>query len=560
MRVYRILISVLKLFNAFGGGKTIRTIVFTLLFVVYELICLLWLYLLINALFAGEKSVNLPLLHSSLHFLQASFVLFGLYLVKFLLGFSLQKQLTNYFLTVNSSLTKALIKYHYSLPHISSKETTVADILNKVFTIGGYLSETVFQSVLFILSEGLITFILLVTLFMVDFKIMLLLLLCFVPVSYLLLRRSKRKLHAISENLIDEHSAYHQSLMTLFQGMTDIKLSGNFDHFYKQHNAKLKDLLALKKVSLIENTFPQKLLEFIAVGSLVALLISTELLGDSSGTLTLTAAYATAAFRLIPSINRWIGSFQKVQFYRSYLNYIEGLDLTLGYKEEKDHGAINLSSIELVNLSYHYHKKVFEHVNLKLESGKIYGLQGRSGVGKTTLANLLTGLLTPHDGVILINGKKTDPSLQIQLKHSSAFLTQDAYFLNGSLSENIAFGFDKPDKKKIIECVKKVFLLNWTERYESGIDTPVGENANRMSGGEKQRLLLARALYRDPSILVLDEPTTALDGETKTGIVNLLTSICQNTPLITLIISHDQEVLHYCDKIFRLENETLFEE
>jgi ATP-binding cassette, subfamily B, bacterial PglK len=190
-------------------------------------------------------------------------------------------------------------------------------------------------------------------------------------------------------------------------------------------------------------------------------------------------------------------------------------------------------------------------IDLTLEQGKFYGFVGRSGAGKTTLVNILLGLLEPSRGSVLINGRKLDDFSISSWQKLFGYVPQDAFILDGTILENITFGDGDLDKARLDESIKQAQLTEVVRALSKGVDTQVGERGRQLSGGQAQRLAIARALYRRPEILFLDEATSALDGITETelyeGIVDLRGHVT------AFIIAHRVTTLRHCDRIFVLD-------
>ena len=170
---------------------------------------------------------------------------------------------------------------------------------------------------------------------------------------------------------------------------------------------------------------------------------------------------------------------------------------------------------------------------------------GKSGAGKTTLINLLLGLLKPSQGKIINNF--LNPS----------FVSQSPYLLDDSIKNNIALGVDenKIDLNFVNTCLEKVQLKEFVNSQEKGIDTIIGEKGARISGGELQRLALARALYRKPDIIILDEPTSSLDKITEQNILEILSLLSKECSVI--IVTHNLDNIKYCDRIMQIEDKEI---
>ena len=196
---------------------------------------------------------------------------------------------------------------------------------------------------------------------------------------------------------------------------------------------------------------------------------------------------------------------------------------------------------------------MFSNLNLEIKIGDTIGIFGDSGSGKSSFINLLIGLLKPKSGQILINGIDINSNINAW-RESIGYVPQNIFLIDDTLKRNISFDLeiDTGDVKKINECLKQSELINFVNNLQNGLDTIVGERGSRISGGQLQRVGIARALYNDPKILIFDESTSALDKETELEIIKNIYKFKSKKTLI--IITHKKELLKECDKIYKLEN------
>ena len=192
---------------------------------------------------------------------------------------------------------------------------------------------------------------------------------------------------------------------------------------------------------------------------------------------------------------------------------------------------------------------------MEILKGDIIGISGKSGSGKSTLIDLLIGLLKPTNGKILIDKKDL-----VQVEHNwqsiVGYVPQTVYLLNESIKRNIAFELDdeKIDDNKVNDVIKKVQLSNLVSRMRDGINTNIGDKGLNLSGGEKQRIGIARCLYKNPKVIIMDEATASLDTETETIILKeILNNLIKD--LLVIMISHNTTVLkNYCNKIIKISD------
>lgn len=547
--------QLLTIFYRNGSQKAVTIFLITLLGIFIELSGLMCLFLVVQGIIQQTVVVVFPIIHLSVSLFNAVLVLVGIYFIKFTFSIWQSRFILNYCYNLNYKITSQIIQHYYNQPTEIFKNTQLADALNKVFTIGGYFSEIIFQAVLIFFSELLLTVVIIISLLIFNYKLLLLLMLVLLPVCAILLFFSRKKLKIMSKKIMTDNVQYHQSIMTLMHGLLDIKLSGRYSHFFKAFNKKITALHKTQKAVNLENNFPPKVLEFVAVLGIATLFLVTFWSNNNTSMTHLLAAFATAAFRFIPSANRIIGSIQNIRLYNEYINFIYGIKPIVKTPEEETVEINEIESLQLNNITFSYtNRPVLKDISLRLNKGSIKGIAGVSGAGKSTLVTIIAGLLKPQSGTIYLNEQPVTSAIISGLQHKSAFVMQDPYFLNGTITENIVFGYDAiPNLNKVQQCLQSVNLKDWVQQQLNGLDTEIGDNGAKLSGGQRQRLAIARALYRKAEILILDEPSNSLDSYNKQEILSVVKNLTQQNKLITIIVSHDLDVLKICDSIYELK-------
>ena len=359
-----------------------------------------------------------------------------------------------------------------------------------------------------------------------------------------------------------------QSLMEGFGSIREIVLHNKQEFFTKNfHNADM----SIRKTTAINqfiSSCPKLILEIVGIIilSTIAFIIFSQN-GTIISSIPMLGVLALSAQRLLPIIQ---------QMYFSFAAFYSGLALVedvvnllnndnLISKNQQNIIINKINSINFKNVSFGYmsdkkFKFVFENLNFNIQEGQLIGLVGKTGSGKTSLIDTIMYLLKPQEGNIEINKtniKKIDiSSYQNKISH----VPQNIYLTNDTIAENIAFGINKDliDAAKLDNAIKIAELSDFIEELDKGIYTNVGENGQRLSGGQKQRLGIARSVYRNFNILILDEATSALDFETEKKI--LMNIKIKFPEKIIIIISHREHSLNICDKVFRINNNTLFED
>lgn len=210
----------------------------------------------------------------------------------------------------------------------------------------------------------------------------------------------------------------------------------------------------------------------------------------------------------------------------------------------------NLQSIEFKDVCFKYNKsKILNKLSFKIKSKKIISITGPTGIGKTTILDLISSLYTPDSGEILINGNSL---LNIKgWRKKIGYVGQDPILMNDTILNNITFRDESISSQKVDEVIKLSSLQEMIKNSPDGLSTIAGERGVNLSGGQKQRISLARALLREPFLLLMDEPTSALDKETKISVLSNLKKIKKKVTIIC--ITHDQEVLKISDSIITIK-------
>lgn len=272
----------------------------------------------------------------------------------------------------------------------------------------------------------------------------------------------------------------------------------------------------------------------------------------------MVGVFAVAAFRLLPALRGILGGWTQVQNAAYSLRIIE---------EGLEEGAKTVSppmvqeefsfqkEIRIEHLTYAYPegKDVLSDFCCMIRKGEYIGICGGSGMGKSTLFNLLLGFLTPDKGAILIDGRSLAGLPKEEWHRRVGYVQQEVFVWNGTLAENIALGCRSIDKERIAEIVRWVRLDDWVDELPQGMDTPLGEGGGRLSGGQKQRVGIARALYKKAEVLLLDEATSALDNETERAVNEMLSGLMKECRGLTILtIAHRESSLAYCHRVIRL--------
>lgn len=277
----------------------------------------------------------------------------------------------------------------------------------------------------------------------------------------------------------------------------------------------------------------------------------------------LVGVFAVAAFRLLPALKGILSGWTQVQNSAYCLRIIEeGLEggtvkeesTTVSPAEKEKLPFYRQIQIEDLSYAYPDGSEVLKDFNCTIRKGEYVGICGESGIGKSTLFNLLLGFLCPSGGQIRIDGVPLTVSVRKAWQRRIGYVQQEVFIPEGTLAENIALGCGTADRKKVEKILKLVKLDDWAATLPQGADTPLGENGGRLSGGQKQRVGIARALYKEADVLLLDEATSALDNETERAVNETLHALMEEYPGLTILtIAHRASSLAYCHRTITLD-------
>lgn len=334
-----------------------------------------------------------------------------------------------------------------------------------------------------------------------------------------------------------------------------LNLKKYFENSFQENNSEISKFNRYQQTTL---TLPTIFLEFIAVLCLVIVIWIVVLTGRNYiEIIPVTGLFAAAAFRLIPAINRALSSLQSTRFAKPSLKVIyEQLNKKTNKLsfEDKKICYEKFESIEFkdVYFSYDENNNILENINLEIKKGDFVGIVGESGCGKTTIGDLILGLSKPTKGEILFNNKD-------KISYKTGYVPQNTILIEDTVIKNVAFG--QEDKDINIDKVKRVLdqtqLSSLVNKLDKGIYSTISDMGSNLSGGQIQRISVARALYFDPDIILFDEPTSSLDSLTENKLLGELSLIKKNTFCTFVIISHRMQTLEKCNKIFKIKNKIL---
>lgn len=374
-----------------------------------------------------------------------------------------------------------------------------------------------------------------------------------------------KKIKVIQKKIVGETTALAGSTTESLRNIELVKSLGLTDQEIIRLNTttnkilglELKKLRYIRFISFIQGTFVNLLRN-----SLLFLLIYLIFHGRLSvGKMMALQFYSFFIFGPLQELGNIINTFRETEV--SLANFAKIMSTPKEPKPEKPINVSKIDSLEFDHVSFRHataKTSALNDISFKVERGKTIAFAGPSGAGKTTLVKLLVGLYPPPSGTVLYNGISGREIDLDKLREQIGLVTQDAQLFSGSIKENLLFVAPNATDEEIMDVLNRAACQNLLARADKGIDTMIGEGGVKVSGGEKQRLSIARALLRKPTLLVFDEATSALDSLTEEEISKTIREVSErNSDHITVMIAHRLSTIMHADTIYVLEKGNIIE-
>ncbi|MDO4463133.1 MAG: ABC transporter ATP-binding protein [Bacillota bacterium] len=366
----------------------------------------------------------------------------------------------------------------------------------------------------------------------------------------------------------DYYSGLYKWIDQSVMGIKEIKVANKENYFINEYAKCGAGYVSAVQRYNLYNATPRLLIETVAIAGMILYMMFQILQGTAvSEIVPQVAALAVAAMRLIPCANRINNHLTSISYFEPFFMGVsdnlqeEIRDESINYDENAYKQKVKVDKleirdrIELKDIVFRYPNTevlIFDHANMEIPIGKSVGIVGTSGAGKTTVVDILLGLLRLQSGEILADGVEVREHYQSWLKNIG-YIPQSIFMIDSTIRKNVAFGYadEDIDDEKVWRALKEAQLDEFVRGLPDGLDTSIGERGIRISGGQRQRIGIARALFEDPEVLVLDEATSALDNETEAAIMDSINRLHGKKTLI--IIAHRLQTIEKCDMVYRVE-------
>ncbi len=494
-------------------------------------------------------------------------IFFLIFLIKNILIFFTNKLIYNFVFSLRSDLFSNLMNKILHQEYLFFVKKGISKIFNITFNEVNIFSTIFVQPLIILFTELFVTFGIIFLVIITGNKDSLLLIIPVLVFVILLLKYFNRSIKKWAKIRIESNENIVNSNLNLVYGIKEILLYGKIKDTLKQFNRTLHSLQDIDIKNSTISTVPKILLEQSVILIFIIIIILMGYFDKTNDQIIIILSfYLAAAYRLVPSINKIFVTYQQIKFGKpsipKIMEFFELKKNDLIFNTPDFSQPLNFEKfVKLENIKFNYEDRedLFDELNLTIYKNKITGIQGESGTGKSTIINILTGLIKPREGKIIIDEQIQDFSEKIR-KYQNLFsvTSQDSYLLNGSIKENIIFGSTTElSNEKIDQALNFSCLKETISDFPDGIESQIGHSLKQLSSGQKQRISIARSIYNNRSILIFDEATNALDEKNEKMIFDNIKKLKGKKTII--IISHNLENLKICDRVFKLENKKLTE-
>jgi len=465
---------------------------------------------------------------------------------------------TRFSAVLGKKISSRLFDHYLGQSYKFFVKSDTATLSKNVIQLSVSLAESIFIPALQILTRAIVLLFvsfLLITVSPIAFIGSVLL----VGSIYLLIfRKIKFRLKKYGIERLESNDLLFKSTADCLNSIKDVKFYNIESYFSKNFSSSQEKFLDLTAKNIILSTLPRYIIEIFAFGSIFTLILVLQYQEDDfSNYLPTIALFVLAAYRLLPSIQQIFAFTSSIRFNLPALDLIY-TDMNSADKQNFILKTANQNAdINFKNVNFSYDDSDFklDSINLEFKPKSYTAIIGKSGVGKTTIVDLLLGLYAPSSGSITISNRLIDSNGKPKI----GYVSQNIAFINDSIKNNILFGLSESeyDESKIMKVIDNAIINDVVEDSTDGIMTLIGEKGSKFSGGQLQRIGVARSLYRNPKVLIFDEATNALDIETEK---KLFKSLRRNYPDMTVIcITHRIATMQLCEKILCVSQNSIEE-
>ena len=471
---------------------------------------------------------------------------------------------------VGTEITDRLYLYYLNQGWLFHTSKSSAQLIKNIAGEAGRVSKGIVMPLIQMNARIVLAIFISIGIFIYEMMVAIIGLFVF-SLAYLILYKLVRTYLIRNGRVVSDMNGLRFGLMNeAFGGIKDILLLGRANYFVNRFKNTSDTLAFSQGTNTALTQVPVYLMQLIAFGSMISLIL--YLIFSHSGKLGLIlpilSVYGLATFKLIPAFQHIYSSIGAI---KSNIPALESIQKDLEYSSniilENDINNFKYFKlnkyISLENISFGYEsseKLILNQINLTISANSIVGIVGPTGSGKSTLINIILGLIEPSEGRLMVDQQRINNKNLRSWQNSIGYVPQYIFLSEGTIAENVAFGLPKEEINfdKVFNALKLANMINYVTSLEHGIETKVGERGIKLSGGQQQRIGIARALYSEAEILIFDEATSSLDGNTEKIIIDSILEFSGKKTII--MVAHRLKTVERCEQLFLIDNGILVDQ
>lgn len=495
-----------------------------------------------------------------------SFLIIFIFFIKFLINNINSFYVVKFASRIKADLTKNMMQFYLKKNYKFFINNNSNNLVQNTLLEARILADRFYLASLFILIDSLVLFSIILFLFFYNVQLTLILITLFFLFSYFYLFFTKRIIKNIGQERADNEKVLLRRIKEIFQSIKEIKSYSAEDYFASRINIlNSKNEINYKYLNLLQS-LPRTSFDFVSILIIFTVVFVEHFYFSNNNLITNLIILSAAIIRIIPAVNRILSCVQDIKFSNSTIKIFKN-----HLCEEKDDDFNGNHLIKIVfkdrikfqNVDFAYNldlnntksdRYIFKDLNLEIQKNTSIGIFGESGSGKTTFVDLLMGLLHPTSGSVSVDNINLN-EVFIDRKSLFGYVPQKIFLIDDTIKKNIAIGVDILDEEKIRNVLKLVNLDSYALNSKYGIEASVGDVGMNLSGGQIQRIGIARALYFNSDILIFDESCNQLDAENQKKIINIIKNFQGKKTII--YISHDLQSIEFCSSIYKVEDKNL---
>ncbi len=544
-------------------------IFFFLILSILEIISIAAVIPFVAAIFSPEQLLNFPILKNFSNFISeyqnviiplSCITFFFLFLLKNLFSIVTYKYIFNYNSEIRAEVSTKLLKKFFNQDYLYFINNTQGKLSATMSSETSVFSSQFLDALMIFLSECILLVAIFILIILTGHSVIFFAIVPIAILTTLILTLLKKKIKKWATHRVELAEKMVTVSQRIFIGVRDIYFLKNLDQLIKNFYILNKNQSLLDAKTQTISIIPRALLELMGLMILLITLLYLYKEGISNNDIiTKITFYFVVAYRALPSFSRILVQRQRIKYSENSVNIIKNtlnledkriLDIPNDGKIEFNH-SLKLSNI---NFSYTDKKEFIRNENINIEKGKVIGIYGQSGSGKSTFLNLITFLIKPLKGKIYLDEKEISNEYEKRkFQNLITFISQDTFLIEDTIKNNITFtSQNEIDEKKLNEAIKLACAEKFIYELPDNLNYMVGTHGRKISSGQKQRIVIARSFYDTREILVLDEATNALDEETEKKIIQNIINNKDDKTII--IVSHNKSNLSFCDKSYEIQN------